>query len=111
MTAVLWFVVPVAFLFVPRRVVTELWYANPLPAGGRVDNRRRRVPLLIAVWWTAFVAFAISAVLAGLTTGSPSLSDMFRQTWTDVASDLLALVAGGLAIAVISAIELRQPPA
>jgi two-component system OmpR family response regulator len=111
MTAVLWFLVPVAFLFVPRRVVTELWYANPLPAGGRVDNRRRRVPLLIAVWWTAFVAFAISAVLAGLTTGSPSLSDMFRQTWTDVASDLLALVAGGLAIAVISAIELRQPPA
>jgi hypothetical protein len=109
-TAVIWFLVPVAFLFVPRRVVTELWHANPLPAGARLE-RRRRVPMLVAVWWTAFVAFAISAVLTGATTPSPNIADLFRQTWTNVASDLLALVAGGLAIAVISAIELRQPPA
>jgi DNA-binding response OmpR family regulator len=107
-TAVIWFVVPVAFFFMPRRVVTELWYANPLPAGGRVE-RRRRVPFLVAVWWTAFVAFAISAVLTGATTPEPTITDLFRQTWTNAASDLLALAAGGLAIAVISAIELRQP--
>jgi DNA-binding response OmpR family regulator len=106
--AVLWFFVPVAFFFMPRRVVTELWYANPVPAGGRVE-RRRRVPLLIASWWTIFVAFAISAVMTTFTTANPTITDLFRQTWTNVGSDLLALVAGGLAIAVISAIELRQP--
>jgi hypothetical protein len=109
-SAVIWFLVPVAFLFVPRRVVTELWHASPVPAGGRLE-RRRRVPMLIAVWWTAFLAFAISAVLTSATTSTPTITDLFRQTWTNVASDLLALVAGGLAIAVISAIELRQPPA
>jgi DNA-binding response OmpR family regulator len=107
-TAVIWFLVPVAFLFVPRRVVTELWYANPLASGARVA-RRLRVPMLVSVWWTAFVAFAISAALTGATTPEPTITDLFRQTWTNVASDLLAIVAGGLAIAVISAIELRQP--
>jgi DNA-binding response OmpR family regulator len=108
-TSVIWFFVPVAFFFMPRRVVTELWHASPVPAGGRLD-RRRRVPMLVSVWWTAFVAFALSAVLTGITTSEPTITDLFRQTWTNIASDLLALLAGGLAIAVISSVELRQPP-
>jgi eukaryotic-like serine/threonine-protein kinase len=109
-TAVIWFLIPLAFFFVPRVVVSDLWHANPLPEGGRVE-RRRRVPILITVWWTAFVAFAISAVLTSATTQNPTITDLFRQTWTNVASDTLALIAAGLAIAVISAIELRQAAA
>ncbi|MDQ2967650.1 MAG: response regulator [Actinomycetota bacterium] len=109
-TALVWFFVPVAFFFMPRRAVTELWHGNPLPDGGRI-NRRLRAPLLVSAWWTAFIAFAISAVLTGVLTPEPTITDLFRQTWTNVASDLLAVAAGALAIVVISAIELRQPPA
>jgi two-component system OmpR family response regulator len=109
-TAIIWFFVPIAFLFMPRRVVNELWHAAGLPDEGHAP-RRTRVPMLVSVWWTAFVAFAISAVLTGATTRDPSLEDLFRQTWTNFASDLLALLAGALAIVVIGTIELRQPAA
>ena len=108
LTAVIWFLVPVAFLFIPRRVVSELWHASPAPAGGRVD-RRGGVPMLVSVWWTAFVAFALSAVITGATTPNPTITDLFRQTWTNLAADLLALLAAALAIVLIAAIELRQP--
>jgi two-component system, OmpR family, response regulator len=107
-TAVVWFFVPIGFFFMPRRVITELWHANPLPEGGRI-GRRLPVPMLVSVWWTAFVAFVISALLTGVITPEPTITDLLRQTWTNIASDLLALAAGALAIAVISAIELRQP--
>ena len=107
-TAVVWFFVPIAFFFMPRRAVSDLWHAAPLPDEGHLP-RRTRVPMLISVWWTAFVAFAISAVATGFTTKDPALEDLFRETWTNFGSDLLALLAGALAIVVIGTIETREP--
>jgi hypothetical protein len=107
-TALVWFFVPLAFLFVPRQVVTELWYANAVPDGGTVD-RRRMVPLLVSAWWLVFLVFAVSAAVTGATSPDPSVLDLVRQTWTNIASDLLAIAAGSLAIVMIASIDLRRP--
>ena len=88
--------------------IRELWTASH-PDAGAGDRPPRASPVVLA-WWLAFLGFAFllgGSVAHWSSDGSPAVLRIVRDEWL-VATGLWAVVAAGLAAAVVVLIDLRQ---
>ena len=101
-----WFV-PILWWWRPPQVVNDVW-----GAGGPLDQRTARSPL-VGWWWAAWLALNTAAEFArGLLGGETTLDALRDETVVDIAGELLNVVAGALAICVVTITTsrlLRQP--
>lgn len=103
--AVAWFVIPIASLWMPYRVTSELWRASDPEHGSGTDWVGRSLPALLGLWWSAWVGFSILDRLL-------NLGGRWEWAWTTrpatlAAFALSALVASALAIRVIAGLQTR----
>ena len=94
-----WFV-PVVNLLRPLRVVTDLW---------RAGERQTRPPVLLRVWWVAWLLALVTVVAAwGLLGEAVDVADRQRIDALRAAATALSGLAAALAIAVVSRATDRQ---
>ena len=117
--AVGWWLVPVAWWFMPCITMLEL------DRRSTSDGRPRRAGPLIGLWWMAWLAYWFVPVIGFVAAGLPPLRDLIERTdprataldlsaiahaiapWILV-TGILEVVAGALAIAVIRRVESGQ---
>jgi hypothetical protein len=96
--AVAWFFVPIVNLYKPYLIVQELWEATESDSARRSSDSK-----VVLAWWTALIAAPITAIaigssrFAGGGSGPPVIQIV----------NVLNVVAGLLAIAVVNLIEER----
>lgn len=108
-----WWFVPIANLFMPLRVLAELWCAaaDPRP----VAWRRQSFPSWIVLWWLSLLAIPMLGAalveqiadffLGGVVDDSVVAAQMHAIIRRDVALNGLVLVAGGLALVIVTRIS------
>lgn len=113
LAAVGWWFVPIANLFMPLRVLAELWCAaaDPRP----VAWRRQSFPSWIVLWWLSLLAIPMLGAalveqvadffLGGVFDDSVTAARMHAIIRRDVALNGLVLVAGGLALVIVTRIS------
>jgi hypothetical protein len=105
-----WFV-PVISLFYPKRIANTIWRAShpdiPVPVG--IDWRPKPVTPLLSWWWGIFIISGILYAATGGLAADAITEDEIRvsSTWTLIA-EALSIVAGVLALMVVSRITQRQ---
>jgi hypothetical protein len=107
-SAVGWWFVPIAFLWVPLRIAIELWKgSDPSPAANDgVSRRAVSTPILLGVWWgTWLLALFLDNFWAAPQRVALQGQDL---TLAIAASGFMDIAAAGMAIAVIAQIDLRQ---
>jgi serine/threonine-protein kinase len=113
--------VPIFSLFRPLQLLGDIWRASDPddPPDQGVAWRGRPVPALLGWWWLVFVASvlvrsitteAVHAVASFLLLGLvPAQLDRYRNSaGMDALADLLTVLAGVLALAVVRRISARQ---
>ena len=100
-SAVGWWFVPFASMVVPLLVAIELLRASDpsIMPNSRSERGRAPFPKLVVTWWVAFMAATIVAAIPTTSLG--------EVVWFTVLAGL-EILGGGLAIAVIWTIQLRQ---
>jgi heme/copper-type cytochrome/quinol oxidase subunit 2 len=102
-----WFV-SIVGLIAPKKIVDEIWTKSD-PTEQPEPERKRRVPSFLDLWW---IAFAVSSLLYGagfnLSRGADRLVDFKIVSGTYMAADALAIVAGLLAVLVVTHMTDRQ---
>ncbi len=93
--AVGWFLVPVMNLVRPPQVVKEIWDASQAEGAARTAPRQPEPTSVIQAWWAVYVA---SNLLANRSWGE----------WADLLARCGTIVAGGLAIRIVTAIDAMQ---
>jgi Protein kinase domain/Domain of unknown function (DUF4328) len=114
-------VLPVFSLFRPKQLLNDIWRASDpaLPPDMGDDWRRRPVSPLLGWWWTIFLASilvrsitteAVHAAASVMTLGLlPAQLDRFQASAdVQVLADLLTVLAGLLAVAVVRRTTVRQ---
>ena len=111
-------IVPVVSFWFPYQIVGDVAKANqPLPTSGYDD---RQVPLLVKLWWFAFLVMLIGERVVG-SVSSDTVSDFDAKSniaYADATWGIVATVLGGLVINLITksnaarwaAIRAMQPP-
>ncbi|MGA3065438.1 MAG: DUF4328 domain-containing protein [Tepidisphaeraceae bacterium] len=100
------FFIPIVNLVRIPQVMTELWNdSDPAGHGGG---------LLVLCWWLAWIAGGIAAQVAKMSTtpvypgGRPDIDSLISMTWTFLASHVLVVAAGSLAVWLVWGIDDRQ---
>jgi hypothetical protein len=109
--AVGWFFVPFANLFMPYRVVTEIWKASD-PNGDITDGMAWQNALpspLIGCWWACWViAGLLGRSLFNTSLRAETPSELLNVSWLSFFADVFSIVTTGLLIVLIRAIDARQ---
>jgi hypothetical protein len=103
--AVAWFFVPVAYLWLPFRAMSETWRASQDPA----DWRAQPVPTLLKAWWACWLGYLATGRAVGLLLRDPVRVDDY--VWGNLlaqANDVLADAAAVLLVLVITGLTNRQ---
>jgi len=101
-------IVPGANVVLPMVSVRELWTASDPDA--RPGDRPRRVSPVVLAWWLAFLGFAFllgGSILHWTGDAGAPAARIVRDEWL-IATGLWAVVAAGLAAAVVLLIDLHQ---
>jgi hypothetical protein len=111
--AVGWWLIPLINLAMPYLTVRELYKASD-PDAGAIDWAAARAPLLLPLWWGAWLTRLVAggigaAVTSGVNTDSPLriAQEATRQGWL-IVGDVAMVVAAFLAVLVVRAIDRRQ---
>lgn len=102
-----WFV-PFANLVLPYRAVAELARESrpgPPPTG---DRPGRATPAVIPAWWAAWILASILGWISARITIGDEAEDSLNLVRLAMASDVVAIVAAGLAVGVLRLIDQRQ---
>jgi hypothetical protein len=102
-----WFV-PFANLVLPYRAVAELARESrpgPAPTG---DRPERATPAVIPAWWASWVLASILGWISARMTIGDDVEDSLNLVRLALASDVVAIVAAGLAVGVLRLIDRRQ---
>ncbi|HEV7679328.1 MAG TPA: DUF4328 domain-containing protein [Candidatus Dormibacteraeota bacterium] len=107
--AVGWWFVPFVNLVRPFQIVAESWRAaDPRTPESLPDQRTSmRLPALIGAWWGTYLVANLVA-RSGSAKGADTLDALQGATVLSIASDVLFLVAAGLAAAVVVRLTRRQ---
>lgn len=109
--AVVWFLIPLANLIMPYLVSKEIWNKSD-PAIRTEDDMAftpPESPMLLTVWWLAWVTSNVFGNLAGrFIDESPTPDTLAWATKVDMLSQALSILAAVLAILVVNAIQRRQ---
>jgi hypothetical protein len=92
-------VVPIAFLWIPRQIVGEIWETS-----APTDPIRGRKPGtgLVSLWWAFYlIAFPISNVITQAFDGSSSIDALRVHSFLVAALSLTGIIAAAAAIAVV----------
>ena len=102
-----WFV-PILGLIRPKRIADEIWRKSD-PAEAPEQQKKHGVPAFLDLWW---IAFALSSLLYGagfnLARGAEKLTDFKIASGVYIAADALSIVAGLLAVLVVTRMTERQ---
>ncbi|WP_066940793.1 DUF4328 domain-containing protein [Microtetraspora fusca] len=105
---------PVVQLFVPKGIVDDIWAASQPAEGPRGflgDLRDARRPALVWAWWLAYLAMNAAWAAAVRTvpgTASPAVSPAVLVSAALAAHAALSLLAGALAVGVVTRITAFQ---
>lgn len=107
-----WFV-PVAGLWLPEMVAHSTWRGSEAVQAGEGYVRDRTHPWLLLLWWYGVVLAYMSRVVAGRlgvlgADGYPTLPLLMRRTTAEAVSDVLLVIAAGLAILVVRRVTRLQ---
>lgn len=109
--AVVGFFIPLINLFLPYRVVKEIWDKSD-PSILTEDDLAFTPPdssPLILLWWVIWVASSVLGNLAGRFAGESETPDTFAWTTkVDMLSLVLSVFAAALAVLVVNSIDKRQ---
>lgn len=104
--ALSWFV-PLVNLIAPYRVVASVYRANETPEHDVAGDWVARMPKILPLWWTFWLATIFSRALGAPQDGSFRTRET-ATTWVSVAGVPFALIAALAAIAIVWSIENRQ---
>lgn len=109
--AVGWFFVPFWNLVRPYQVMKEIWQASDPRTDPANETAwvRAPVPALVPLWWASFLIMNLSGWVAASRGASAETYDAFVRTGSvSIASDIVALPAGAIAIALVTGLNARQ---
>lgn len=95
-----WFI-PILNFFRPVQMAAEIWK-------GSAESLGRRRHLLLGAWWAAFLGSGFIERAAGFGQVDATLSEVRSTTTICIAADVVSVVAGLLAIVVVSRITAAQ---
>ena len=88
--AIIWFFVPIAFLWKPFQAFQETWQVSV--AGGTRDWRAVKTPRILGWWWGMFlVSNFLGQAVFRITMSAGTLGGMAIASGFDVAASLLAV--------------------
>lgn len=101
-----WWFIPFASLWKPYQAIKELWVASD-PATGSSDWRGGKAWTILPWWWAAFL---ISRFLdtASFRMMPETVDEFIARDYVSIAGDLVWILAGILAIAIVREIDRRQ---
>jgi hypothetical protein len=102
-----WFV-PLANLILPYRAVAELARESSPGVKPTGDRPGRVTPAVIPAWWTAWILASILGWISARMTIGDEAEDSLKLVRLALASDVVAIVAAGLAVGVLRLIDHRQ---
>ena len=103
--SVIWFVVPVAYLWMPYRAVSQVWRASHDPEGWR----EARVPNHVRWWWGLWVLLNLSnRALRSLATNLEGIDSYIQFGYLSQVNNLVALLASVLLIVLIRRLARKQ---
>jgi hypothetical protein len=108
--AVGWFYVPIANLFRPFQVVSEVWRTSDPRVGMTTAEQRAamKVSPLVTAWWTLFVLAALISRYVFFSIRSDTADSLHGAAIADIVGSVSLIVAGILAVALVGAIDTRQ---
>ena len=90
--AILFYVVPVAFLWMPFEAMAEIWDVSAGGSGGK----RRKVDILLRFWWGAFLAMDFLGVFGNImrreAVASSAVLDGLQSLAWGISAGLLAVI-------------------
>jgi hypothetical protein len=99
--AVAWYLVPIANLWMPYQVMSEIWRLSRDPVGPQSDTTSR----LLAWWWFCWLAFLIGgSIQLRWSTPMHGLEEIISAEPLSIASSAFGIIAAGLALALIKRI-------
>jgi hypothetical protein len=102
-----WFV-PFANLVLPYRAVAELARESRPGPGPTGDRTGRATPAVIPAWWAAWILASILGWISARMTIGDEAEDSLNMVRLALASDVVTIVAAGLAVGVLRLIDHRQ---
>jgi hypothetical protein len=106
------FLIPFANLFIPLRVVKEIWIKSDIRARDAalpVPGKEPAAPALIVWWWESWVfSTLISGIKFRFGDEVETVSQQLTVLGLDLTSDILRVLAAVLGIRLIRAIDRRQ---
>jgi len=98
-----WYFVPIANLWKPYQAMAEAFRASRSWAGPRNGWKRLRVPVIVPLWWAAWITSSIvDQVSTRLTLRASTAEEWARASVSDVVAGLVSLVLGAVAIVLIA---------
>jgi hypothetical protein len=101
------FFVPVVSLWFPFKAMKELWLASEPDPDPRVDPRTAEIPLLIPLWWGAFLLHVFGTQVITMV-GNPDAQGLIKRSCLAIFVSLISIAAAYLAAAVVRALARRQ---
>jgi len=106
------FFMPFLWLTRPLQIIRELWHlsdTDPSVATLHEEGRKLPTPSVVGWWWGIWlVSVFLSQVVRNTTGHMNTPQEILNATYVSLASDFADLVAAGLAIAVVRAIDRKQ---
>jgi hypothetical protein len=106
-----WFV-PILNLFRPKQIANDIWRGSTPEAPTLTQAAWRDVPvspILLHVWWAAWIATSIVGNIAGRAWWTGNTPDELKSAaQLDIAASMVDIVAAVLAIAVVRSLTARQ---
>lgn len=108
--AVGWFFIPIANLFVPYRVVKEIWVKSDPGIDKPVETwQRNDTPALLPLWWGFWIVSTFAGRIAdNLLDKAETPEQLFLYTKFEIVASALTIGAAVCAILVVRGIDRRQ---
>lgn len=108
--AVGWFFVPIACLFRPFQVATEIWKASDPAVPGTDKSSRDAMPTwsILGLWWFAWLISEVMDRVSMQATIHPDMSNAAMASQILAISSVLNMVAAVFALLVVRSITQRQ---
>jgi hypothetical protein len=99
--AAAWYLVPIANLWMPYQVMSEIWRVSRSPIGPRSETSSR----LLQWWWFCWLALLIAgSIHLRWSIPAHGLEEVFSAEPLSIASSVLAIISVGLALALVKRI-------
>jgi len=106
--SVIWWLIPIASLFQPYRIVSEVWRASAGELGSETW-KTGPIPGWLPIWWLCFLGSGMAGSLCGrFYRTAQTIADFQVSDYLALTSGALALAAWPLLIKLVTEVQARQ---